>query len=95
MNATDLAVDALAAYRLTRLAVHDTIADRPRFALQRRSPFLDELLGCPHCTGVWAAGAVCAARALAPRWWPRLARPLAIAGAVSVVSQLMESRGDE
>ena len=88
-----LLVDGLAVWRLTRLAVEDRIGDRPRFWLQARSPFLDELLDCPHCTSVWVAAGVTAARHATPRLWAPVAYGLALAGGVSLVADLRTRAG--
>lgn len=82
----DLAIDFLAAYRVTRLLVQDSILDVPRYQIQKLHPKLDELLDCPHCTGVWVAAAVTAARYWWPHLWDQPARFLAAAGAVSVIA---------
>lgn len=59
----------LAAYRVTRLIVTDTITAPPRDALfawlgarasKRWASWLLDLLGCPWCTSVWVAGAAVA-----------------------------------
>lgn len=83
----DLAVDAAAAYRLTRLVTTDTITAPARQAIGERWPDspLDVLVNCPWCSGVWVGAAVQVARLAAPRAWPLIARGLAlgaIAGAV-------------
>lgn len=83
-----LAVDALAAARLTHLVVEDGIADRPRERIKSwsfRRPYgspgsrVGELIECGWCSGVWVAAAVLLARRLAPRWWHPLALGLALA----------------
>lgn len=89
MTATDLAVDVLAGYRLTRLAVVDTITEPARTALSARSTFLDDMLACEHCTGVWIAAGVTVARTVAPRAWRPVAHALAVAGGVSVMASLV------
>lgn len=59
---TDLAVDALATHRITRLVVEDTILDDVRDALIKKFPPSEHKIGfgitCPHCVSVWAGGAV-------------------------------------
>lgn len=84
----ELAVDAGAAYRLTRLVTTDSLTQPARDAIADRWPssHLDTLVNCPWCTGVWIAAGVQVARTAAPRTWGRVARALtlaAIAGAVS------------
>lgn len=97
MTPTDFAVDALAAYRLTRLVTTDTITaplrERARWWSTTGSPavqplpgetsprpWVEELLGCSWCIGVWAAFAV---RVL-PRW---VRRSLACAAAAGILAQ--------
>lgn len=76
-----LLVDALCAYRLTRLLTTDSITAPLRYRLSELHPFLADLLSCDHCASVWAA----AATAVLPR---RVRHPLAVAGAVSVYREL-------
>lgn len=61
-----VAVAGIAAYRITRLLVIDTLFEEPRDALQRwlgrgdgffRQKLL-ELTLCPYCVGVWVSAAV-------------------------------------
>lgn len=82
----DLAVDAAAAYRLTRLVTTDRISDPLREAIGRRWPEsrLDVLVNCPWCTGVWVAAGVQAASTFAPRAWRPVARALAVAAIAGV-----------
>lgn len=77
-----LLTDALAAYRLTRLVVDDTILDRPRAHLTEalRVGGYDkaiEGLTCTWCVSVWAAAGVTLARRAAPRLWAPVAAALA------------------
>ena len=82
-----LAVDALAAARLTRLITRDYLTEGLRARAGARHAALGDLARCPHCVGVWAALAVTAARRLAPGVWPAVAWPLAVAGAVSELAE--------
>lgn len=111
-------MDGLAAHRITRLLVADTITERPRSAFIRlvwqhtrgvgaaqqvqdefphstwseraneveHPPAAATLVTCPWCMGVWVAGGVVLARAVAPRTWERVARPLALASIVGLLS---------
>lgn len=81
----DLAVDAAAAYRLTRLITTDEITHPARSFVARRWPdsFLDQVINCPWCSSVWVAAAVQAARSTAPRAWAPIARGLAVAAIAS------------
>lgn len=66
------AAEALAAYRLQRLLGVDAIGEPARAAAlawlyprrPRAAAWLGELLDCPWCRAVWAAGAVVALRRL-------------------------------
>lgn len=89
--ALDLLVDGLAVHRLARLIVTDQIADplraRAMAAMHDRGwEWGKELLRCEWCVGVWVAGAVTAARVLAPRAWRPAARFLAVADVAGIVS---------
>lgn len=83
---TRLVLAALAAYRLTRLVVEDTITEDLRNRLLNkveRGSKTETLLTCPYCAGFWVAGAVVLATRLpAPllSWW-------AIAGATSLIAE--------
>lgn len=87
----DLAIDALATYRLTRLAVEDVVAAPVRQAIFDRYPphekSLSYALTCPHCAGVWAGAGVALARTVAPRAWQPVALALALAGVVSLANE--------
>jgi hypothetical protein len=90
---TDLVVDALASYRVTRLVVSDGIIESQRRAvverLRRRGHRkLVELSECPWCIGFWVAAGVVVARRLAPRAWS----PVADVFAFSAVSGLLASQ---
>lgn len=81
----DLLIDAGAAYRLTLLVTTDEITQplRDRIAADAPDSFLDRLVNCPWCAGVWVGMGVAAARAIAPRPWSVAARGLALAGIAS------------
>lgn len=82
-----LAVDALACYRLTRLAVKDTISDgfRRRLAGRFEGPLVT-LATCPWCLGVWVAAVVVALTVFAPLWWSYAASGLAFAAVAGYLS---------
>ena len=78
---------ALAAHRLTRLVVEDSLTDGARTWLAARLPWrLDELVTCFWCAGFWIAGAVVwtlyALGMLRLRWtplcWPAIASAAAL-----------------
>jgi hypothetical protein len=89
----ELAIDALAAYRLTRLATVDTfpaaasVRERvSRWARRSGHPALDELVHCPWCIGFWISAGVVVVRAGTPRAWSPLARALAFSAAAGVIA---------
>lgn len=89
---TDLALDALAVFRLTHLVVDDAIFDRQRALYVDRMnaaghPKFAEVVQCSWCTGVWAAFAVVIARRLFPRLWSACARALAFSAITGILSE--------
>lgn len=81
----DLTLDALATWRLTRLAVEDTITEPGRRAVlafiagaagPRAEEYARDLLGCYWCTGWWVSLGVLVARRR--RWWPVVRWALAL-----------------
>jgi hypothetical protein len=89
----ELAIDALAVYRLTRLATIDTfpaarsLRDRlSRWSTESGHPAVEELVHCPWCIGFWIASGVVAVRAGTPRAWSPLARALALSAAAGVIA---------
>lgn len=80
---------ALAAHRLTRLALLDTMPfGTLRDRLIRRKPHgrVAELLTCPWCLGWWVSASVVLAACVLPR---RLWQPIAVALAASSVAALL------
>lgn len=53
-------------------------------------PKLARLITCRWCAGVWIAGGVVAARALAPRAWDHAARGLALSAGAVLLARLEE-----
>lgn len=92
------AADALAAYRLTRLVVEDSITDRLSDELTDRALWhksrvpepVAELLQCRWCVGVWVGLGVAVARRVAPGPWGVVADGLAYA-AVAALAERLES----
>jgi hypothetical protein len=80
-TALDLATDALACYRLTRLATLDSLPPvkrtRDKVLTRWGDSEWSELAVCPWCLSVWLAAGVVAARTIAPRTWTPVARVLA------------------
>lgn len=99
MTPLEFLLSALATVRLTRLVVLDTLwegtrdrvlewADRPGRARLARAK-LGELLGCPHCVGVWAAALVVATFETAPAaWWRIGVTVAALAGVTSLLAEI-------
>jgi hypothetical protein len=83
---------SLAAYRLTRLAIDDTITEPARRrVLERLDPhgWLTELLGCYWCLSLWVSTALVGAWLLAPTTaWVML--PLAISSVVGLLAEHSE-----
>ncbi len=76
---TDLLVDALCVFRLTRLVTRDTITAPFRDHLVREyghDSKVVELVECGYCVSVWAALAL----PLVPRWLRRVLALSAVAG---------------
>jgi hypothetical protein len=92
MTTTDLALDALAVYRLTRLAVEDEITDGVRTAaehwLQENSHHkLAYLVTCPWCSGMWLAAGCAMLRARAPEAWRVVRWPLAMSAVSGLIAE--------
>jgi hypothetical protein len=86
-----LAVNGLAAYRITRLLQRDSLPPLPalREKLTDRYGHLPvaDLIDCPWCLGFWvSAGVVAAASSPARRVWSPLAAALALSAVVGLVS---------
>lgn len=78
-------MDAIATYRLVRLAQRDHLppVEHARHRLCTDGPaWVAELLDCPWCLSFWVALGVIAARRFTPRLW----RPLALALTYSAVT---------
>ena len=84
---TDLLVDALCCYRLTRLVTRDTITAPLRDGLVKRyghDSKIVEWVECPWCTSPYLA----VLTLLLPRW---LRRVLALSAVASITATLVES----
>jgi hypothetical protein len=86
-----LAVNALAAARLTRLWTRDSLPPLPRWRdtvierLNRNRPTehpLVNLVDCPWCIGFWISAGVAVIMSLLPSLWPVVAVPLAFSTVV-------------
>lgn len=99
---TDAVLDALACARLTRLITRDTITDRLRWPLIRRSAngelpeWVGEFVRCPWCVSIWVAFGIVAARRTIPRAWAPVAAGLAaseVASLTALARHAMEAEG--
>lgn len=88
-----LVVNALAAFRLTRLWTRDSLPPLPsirQYVLDRLDKGrealpehpLTALVDCPWCIGFWISVAVVALMSALPHWWPVVAVPLAFSAVV-------------
>ena len=94
-----LATDGLAAYRLTRLTIEDTLLDSPREGLLewledqgQAGRKIAEGLRCWWCVGVWAAAAAVLMRRVAPSLGGAIVDTLAAATLVGLGSEWWEAR---
>lgn len=94
MTLTDLALDAGAVARLTRLATVDDITDPIRGFVHSEAAladwsgpwqFVDDALACRWCTAIWVAGLVTVVRMATPRLWTPVAWLLAISHGAGLV----------
>lgn len=92
---TELAVDALAVARLTRLLQHDEVwpvrEAREAFERWAGDTRWADLTSCPWCLSVHLGVLVAAARRLFPRAWPYAAKVLA-ASAVTGYAEMAIDR---
>lgn len=78
-------VDALAAWRITRLVTEDEVTRPLRDPVVARGGRAGYLVQCPHCVGVWASlGVFVVSRC---RWWRPVSEVLACAAVVSIISE--------
>jgi hypothetical protein len=91
----ELALDALAVYRLTVLLQKDVLPPLPRLrdAVMRRwgAKPVSELVDCPWCLSVWLGAVAVVARRATPRLWAVLAGLLASSAATGLLSVWRES----
>ena len=89
-GALELAVDAIATYRLSRLLVEDEIAAPVREAVWKRYDASDSKIGylftCPWCVSIWVGAGVVAARYIAPAQWEPVARVLTVSAATGMIA---------
>lgn len=92
---SDVAVDAIATYRLVRLLQQDTITEKPRNWIMKqpviaRHPELATLLDCPWCLSVWIGFGVAILRRTAPRLWGIAGPALASSALAGVITQAVD-----
>lgn len=92
MRPVDAVIGALAAHRLTRLAIQDVITAKPRNAILKKFPPREDTwsyaLTCPWCSGMYA-GLIVSALQLSNN---KLARGLVYALALSDAVGIAEER---
>lgn len=87
-----LAIDALATWRLVRLAQEDLItADlREKWIIKHGAGFWGPLASCPHCLAVWVGLGAVALRTVAPRIWGPIAAGLASSAGASLITMAVD-----
>ena len=79
--------------RLTRLVTEDQITEPLRELIWKRfgGPETGNGIGyaitCPHCSSIWIAAGVQAARVIFPAYWSPVARALALASVTSLIAE--------
>lgn len=92
-RALDLAVDALAVKRLTRLVTEDVLTEPLRNLIWRRfggpetGHGLGYLVTCQHCVSIWIGSGVTLARMMFPRPWSPVAYALALSSVTSLIAE--------
>jgi len=86
-----LAVNGLAAYRITRLLQRDSLPPLPAVREHLTNKYghlpVADLIDCPWCLGFWvSAGVVAASASPYRRVWAPLAAALALSAVVGLVS---------
>lgn len=91
--------DALAVYRLTRLAVWDSfppVANAREDLLDRFGPesSVSELLTCPWCISFWIAFSCLGAKRAFPRTWNVIGNALALSCVAGLLSNVERAMGN-
>ena len=86
-----LAVNGLAAYRITRLLQRDSLPPLPAVREKLLAKYghlpVSDLIDCPWCLGFWvSAGVVAASASPYRRLWAPLAAALALSAVVGLIS---------
>ena len=91
MRAVDAVIGALAAHRLTRLAIQDVITAKPRNAVLKKYPPTQEswsyVLTCPWCAGMWAGLLVAGLQGKGGSLGRGLTYALALSSAVGIAEE--------
>lgn len=87
MTSLHLLIDAVAAYRLTRLVVADSITEPLRDRVARFIR-IHELVTCYWCSGMWVGAGVGMARWAVPTLWNPAAWALTVAAAAALLARL-------
>lgn len=96
---SELAEEALAAYRIWRLAAKDEILARPRgrferWATEHERFLLLELIDCPWCMTIWIGAGAVVARLIAPKPWKICRRLLAASAAAGLIAEIVAKLED-
>lgn len=94
MNALDLAVLALAAYRLTRLVTTDTLLEPLRERWWRRFPPSTQpgyLVTCDWCTSMWISAPLVLMYSIYPTATVYVCAVFALSAAVGIIAALVRS----
>lgn len=87
----DAVIGALAAHRLTRLAIQDVITAKPRNAVLKKYPPTQDswsyLLTCPWCASFWVGLAVAALQGKGGPIGRGLVYALALSSAVGIAEE--------
>lgn len=84
---------ALAAWRLCRLIIEDTITESLRNAIWKKFPphtFLGYLITCYWCTGIYVASLLTVGYILVPSVMSIIATALALAASVGIINKLVD-----
>lgn len=91
MRAVDAVIGALAAHRLTRLAIQDVITAKPRNRILEKYPPTQDswsyVLTCPWCAGMWAGLVVAALQGKGGSVGKGLVYALALSDAVGIAEE--------
>ena len=95
MSPLQVATDAIATYRLTKLVIDDEITREARewaYVNLQKLPAplankVEYLLGCPWCVSIWAAGVLLAVRKINPDLADYLNTLLAASAVTGVIDE--------